>query len=869
MKITAKILIPVLLFCFTINLGAQNKTEKKDSVKKLSPYEKLFDKKRDVKSVKGVITLYNIEGKLYIELPVSLTGKSFLMGSVVESVSNPALSYSGQRASRPVQICFTKTDSLVQIRLIPAPVIAADNEKGIAEALKKSNIPSILHSAPIAAYNPDSTAVLFDATQFFISGSKYIAVLNASSFGGFIQKTSTFSKDLSSLKDVEAYEDNVSVLSNMTYTITTYFLGMESGGQDFLTVDLRTTLKLLPENNFRYRFADYRIGTGVTAFEKFGSKEQGSGYNYFATRWRVEPADKEAYRNGQLSDPKKQIVFYVDTLFTPSWREAIKRGLLKWNKVFAKAGFKNVIEVKNYPSAKEDPAFSASNNAYSCVKYALTPSRNITRQINTDPRNGEILSANILFYKDSPITLQRERLYETAAYEKGVRDYQLPEDLLCHSIELAMTREMGLCLGLVPNLAATSWIPTDSLRSATFTGREGITSSVTDQIRYNYVAQPGDPEKGVKICADEPGVYDYYAIEWLYRIFPGFDSPVSERNLLRGVITEKIKDKRFYYGKEQSGAAYLDPRAVIEDLGDDRIRSAEYGINTLKYISENGAKWINKDEAAEEYKELFPDFIFLKLFDYYRSIIVNIGGIEINERYEGDPSPAYSPVNRDLQKQSLMFILEQNDNLKWLDNKDMLLMSGMNGSFSDFYANNLTNLVFQRLPFVAFTSKKSADPYTAEEMLNDIQNFALKNALKGDEISEAQRSVLITLTRFLLSESGLPEVNKAKAAVKNSIDVDENSGYMTMMQRCNPSFRLEADEDSDRVANGPVASRMGFETITGFKYIVKDELSALYYKQLLSLRDSLKRAISKTKDEKSADLLGYLLLAAEKGVGGV
>ncbi len=877
MRLNIKISVTVLFLLFSATILCQKKvdnTPKPDSAKKLTAYEKIFEKKSNVKSVKGLITLHNISGKLYIELPLNLLKKSFLMSSVVDNSSNPSLSYQGQRASRPIEVSFSRTDSLVQINIIPAPVITSKEDSGIASAVAMSSMPKIIHSCPIAAINPDSTAILFDATSFFVSGSKYIGVLNSSGFGGFIQKVSNFSKDLSSLKDVESYSDNIAVISNMTYTFNTYFLGMESGGVEYLTVELRTTLKLLQDNNFRYRFADYRIGTANTEFERFSSSEQKSSFNYFANRWRLEPSNVADYSAGKLSEPVKPIVFYVDTLFTPVRREAVKRGILKWNKVFEKAGFKNVITVKDYPSKKENPLFSAADNSFSCVKYALTPSRNISRQINTDPRTGEILSANILFYTDSPVTLQRERIYQTASVEPEVRDYKLSENLLCHSIELAMTREAGLCLGLTPNLAASAWIPTDSLRSASFTSKEGITSSVTDFVRYNYVAQPGDREKGVKLFADEPGVYDYYAIDWLYRVLPQFNTPFDEKDYLSKLISSKAGDKRFYYGREQNGSANFDPRAVAEDLGDDKLKSTLYGINTLKFVSTNAANWVNKDEVDESYRELFADFIFLKLYDYFKAVMVNIGGMEINNNFEGDKNPSFKPLSKELQKRSLMFILEQSDNLKWLDNKELLKMSGMNGTFSEYYANNLAKLVFYRIPMVAFTASKSENPYSVDEVLSDIREFAMKNLLKGEEISDAQKSILVTLTQSLLSESNLPEVNSAKAKSKSAFTLEADAQAGSALDAGIAGFNASLDpfmaENAGFNASlDPfMAENAGFEPLIGVKYLVKDDLSALYYKHLLELRKELKKAKSKSRSEASSNFIGYLLLAVDKGIGG-
>lgn len=907
MKMIKKILVPALISCCVIvfsahstgTLSAKSKVEKRDSTIKMTPYQKLFNKKKSVKTSTGIITIHIVDGKLYFELPVKLVDKSFLMSSLVDNVSNMSLSYAGQRAARPQHICFTKTDSLVQIRLVPITKIVDSQDSGIQEAVNRSSLPSVLVSKPILAYNADSSAVVFDATSFFVSDSKYIGTLNASSFGGFIQKVSTFSKELSALKDVESYENNVAVISDMTYTFKTFFLGMESGGAEYATVELRTTLTLLPEERFRHRYGDYRIGTSVTEFEKFDSKIQGSELNYLANRWRLEPKDANIFQLGGQTEPKKQIVFYIDTLFVPEWREAIKRGLLKWNDAFEKIGFKDVILVYDFPSKSQDPKFSAGNIAYNCVRYAQTPSRNIARQINIDPRSGEILSASILFFRDSPVTLQRERIYQTAAVEPGVRGYDLPQDLMCSSIEMAMMREMGFCLGLTANMAGSSWMDVDSLRSATFTQREGITSSVMDQIRYNYIAQPGDIEKGVKLAADNLGVYDYYAIKWLYKPIFKAKTPAAEVAVLKEMISEKINDPRYFYGKEQNWSAYFDPRSVIEDLGNDKIKAAKYGINTLKYVAENAAKWVNKDEADESYRELFIDFIFLKLYDYYRSLMVNIGGIEINRKYEGDPMPSYKVLDRKIQKESLLYMLNQSEDLAWVDNKDLLLMSGMNPNFSNYLANNLVKLVFQRVAMVAFAQnvnagqnsvgQNSAEPYTLDEMFGDLTEFSLKNMSRGEDPTEAQIATLFNTAQFLLANANLPNVISAKEKNKTAfqfVEEDNFISYNSLRAKCYPNENIwepgNGTDSFDRAnigysdANGTLEStlgstsggyeRAGFEQLVSLKFLINPNLTDVYYKHLLDLRAKLKICRKKAKSQSSKERIGYLMLSIDKGL---
>lgn len=821
-----------------------------------SRYQKLFENKKSVVTAKGLITMHIIDGKLYLELPNSIMGKSLLMSTVVDNSSNLQMAYVGQRTSKPLHISFSKTDSLVQIRSNYPPQIIIGDDKGVQNAIKESSLPPIINSSPIVAWSADSSAVLFDATSFFVSGSKYIGNLNVSSMGGFMQMISTFSKDLSSIKSIKAFDNSVSIISDMTYTLKTYMLGMESKELNYLTAELKTTLSLLPQEPFESREADYRIGTDVTQFSLFDLNQQGSKEQYFANRWRVEPADKEAYYKGEITKAEHPIIFYVDTLFAPSWREAIKRGLTKWNRAFEAAGFKEVIEVREYPTRGQDSLFDASNIRYNTVQYAQIASRNIVHQVNTDPRTGEIISASILFFRDSPITLQRERLYQTAQVEPDVRSYKLPDHLMCDAIELAMTREMGFCLGLTANYAASSWMEVDSLRSPTFTQKEGITSSVMDQIRYNYVARPGDIARGVKLTADQLGSYDLYAINWLYRLYP---QGSNQKALLSKIIEERAGDRRFLYGKQQNWAAYFDPRSTAEDLGNDKIKATKYGVETLKYISRNSAQWINKDEVDDSYRELFVDFIFLKLHDYYRSLMVNIGGIESNPRYQGDPLPSTTPVSREVQKSTLKYMLEQLEDLTWLDEPELLMMSGMNKNLSTYYANNLMALPLQRIPMVAFTQQKSNNPYSVDEMLGDLLLFSLKNIKKGEAPNDAQRAALYQVTQLLLNNSALPVVERAK---------ENKSNAFTLVQPGYPNNTLEIFQRSAPellATEGEAYS--SFEVLKSVKYLVSQDLSPLYYKHLMVLKDELKSALKRVKEPQTKASIEYLIETIKRAEG--
>ncbi len=281
-------------------------------------------------------------------------------------------------------------------------------------------------------------------------------------------------------------------------------------------------------------------------------------------------------------------------------------------------------------------------------------------------------------------------------------------------------------------------------------------------------------------------------------------------------------------------------------MGDNLIRASQKGIEVLKYVSENGASWVNLDNVDDSYRELFPDFIFLKLYDHFKNLIVNIGGIEINSRYEGDPYPPYKPLPGPLQRATLKYILEELDNLSWIDNPHLIKMSGMNSKFSTFFAANLISLVFQRIGNVAFAQNQREigvekfDPYTLEEMLNELTNFAFKEIEKGREPTAAQKRVLDQMVSVLLNNSSLPAVEKAK--------------------KKNPAaFRWEEPWMVNEIAS--------FEPLTSIKYLVAEDNSPLYYKHILTIKERLERGIKKTKEERAQSPLLYLLQVIERSIG--
>lgn len=370
-------------------------------------------------------------------------------------------------------------------------------------------------------------------------------------------------------------------------------------------------------------------------------------------RWNVQPKDMEAYKRGELVEPVKPIVFYIDNTFPAEWKKAIHAGVLEWNAAFEKIGFKNVMQAKDFPM--DDPEFDPDNLKYSCIRYAPIDVANGMGPSWTDPRTGEIINASVYIYHDVIKLVNDMRFVQTAQVNERVRTKKLPQDILDESLNYVIAHEVGHCLGLMHNMGASSSYPVDSLRSASFTQKYGTTPSIMDYARNNYIAQPGD--KGLRLTPPNIGVYDFYAIKIGYQPIPEAKTAEEENAIVRGWIAEKAGDPMFRYGKQQLQAVY-DPSALMEDLGDDAVKAGEYGIKNLKYILEHVNEWMDKEDPNFDYRINIYGEIVNQCFGYLYNALMNIGGFYLNEHEVNDPRPSFAVVPKEKQKQSLRFLIK-------------------------------------------------------------------------------------------------------------------------------------------------------------------------------------------------------------------
>ena len=657
-----------MLLCCTTPAAAFSNVRKKESKKeraaekkKPGKYEKLFEKGVE-KSVKGdFAALHKVNGKLYLELPLELLGREMLLSSTTEQTSDSRFCVVGYKARAPLHVRFVARDTLLIVRRINARLERNGDESPQAGALARQNFADPdWEGFRILAYSPDSTALVFDATKL-LSDCSDPALIPVQPRVGAYEIAFSPDKKLGSIVRMGVYEKSLSVSTRFAGKCNIKENSVHMYNKYPLTVISQRTLLLLPEEKMKPRISDQRLGVFLTPKQRLPDGTPTETYT-LANRWKLVPSDKEAYARGEAVAPEKPVVFYLDSLFPSAWRTAIRRGVLRWNRAFEKIGFADAVQVRDFP--RDDPAFDPDNLEYSCIRYVPSEVENAMGPSWVDPSTGEIINASILIYNDVIRLAAAWRFLQTAQVDERVRTADIPGELLMETLSYVAAHEAGHCLGLMHNMAASAAFPTDSLRSAAFTQQYGITPSIMDYARFNYVAQPGD--RGVRLTPSDLGVYDYYAIEWLYRWYPGDRSVKEEAAEGEKLIDAREGDPMYRYIPQQVLSRY-DPSAVEEDLGDAPVRAGTYGVRNLKLIAADMDAWIGAGDP--DYK--MRKDLYRKMVDQYHRYIYNalhnVGGIRLdNSRRAVEEGTCFVSTPASVQEASLRWALQELSDCDWL-----------------------------------------------------------------------------------------------------------------------------------------------------------------------------------------------------------
>lgn len=731
---------------------AETPVARKRSVK----YDRLFRGKK-VETKKGLVTIHKIGAKLYFEFPMNLLNREFLIGTTVSEISNNGNALVGQKTNTPLHVKFNIIDSTLYMQEVTNGTrlnVYAD-EVGMQQAVAKSTITPIMQSFKIAAYNQDTTAVVFEVTDMFMGDNKRMDPFDpygkTAGYGRFT-RNATLNKALTYLDSFKAFEDNISIRTVMTYKEVLTRKNSAYRHEEQVTMKVNRSMILLPEKEdmMRWRLADPRVGYFVSSFQHMGMDVDRATRTYFMHRWNLAPKDMEAFKRGELVEPVKPIVFYVDNTFPTSWKSAIHEGIRTWNKAFEKIGFKNAVQSKDFPA--DDPEFDPDNLKYSCVRYAPISVENAMGPSWIDPRTGEIMNASVFVYHDIVKLVNDMRFVQTAQLDERVRTGKLPEEVMHESLRYIIAHEVGHCLGLMHNMASSAAFPVDSLRSAAFTQKYGTTPSIMDYARYNYIAQPGD--KGVKLTPPDLGVYDYYAIEVGYKPVPEAKTAEEELKVVQSWIAAKSGDPMYRYGKQQVYDEY-DPSALTEDLGDDAVKAGTYGIKNLQYILKHINEWLDGEDKDYDYRIGLYRSIVDQYFGYIKNAFLNIGGYRLNESFVGDGRVAFSVVPKELQKRSAIFVMDQLRTLDWIDapevTKNLTVGNPRSEVLVKKFAKELVNT--KRVSLGYYRDPKS---YSPREYLDDIYAHVWASTLKGRNLTKAERILQYEVVCAILKRIQIP-----------------------------------------------------------------------------------------------------------------
>lgn len=757
-----------LLFCLMGQAHAQNlasllknatenkKDSKEEKQESKKGYSELITSK--ARTSKGVITLHRIDSKLYFEIPFDLMGKDMLFSGRVSQTSNNKDIIAGQMPQDPLQVSWSADEEKVYLHKVVSDGICDENES-IYIGFQRNNIRPIMKAFPIKAVNPDSTGVVIDVTAYFCSDeapmSPFAPASILDAFLGNQKMSGSLKSDMSSIIDCKAFPRNINITSRLSFAVS----------KEPFTAVVTASMILLPEEIMQPRFSDYRIGYFQERKVKYTEhKDQAESLSYI-NRWKLapRPEDVEKHRRGEVVEPAKPIVYYIDNAFPEKWRPYLKKGIEDWQYAFEQIGFKNAIIAKDYPA--DDPDFSPADIRNSCLIYAPTQIENAMGPSWVDPRSGEILQGSVYFYHNVIKLVHNWKFIQTATVDPKARQETFDTETMGALLRYIVAHEIGHTLGLMHNMRASYAYPVDSLRSPSFTNQYGTTPSIMDYARYNYVAQPGD---GVtQLLPPRLGVYDIFAIKWGYAPIYEANSPEEEKPILNQWLKEKSDDPMYRYG-EQEFFDLNDPASQSEALGDDAVKASEYGFQNLRLLMKNLVAWTAKEGENYQYTKNMYREVFRQINRYIGHCEAYLGGNFKNYPVAGDRhTTAFDAVPKAKQQEALRFIMRQIRELpEWMLDKDILrLFDPANDLIGDYQALTLRGLINgSTLGKIGFTAKWSTDPYTPEEYLDDLYQEVWGKTERGESLSRTDKVLEYVYVHYLFDALDLlkPVAEKPK-----------------------------------------------------------------------------------------------------------
>ncbi|HVT85673.1 MAG TPA: zinc-dependent metalloprotease [Chitinophagaceae bacterium] len=632
----------------------------------------------------GFFKVHKVEDKYYFEIPDSLLGRDILTVNRLAQTQE-GMGYGGDQIGQNV-IRFEKgPNHKIFLRDISYAVYAKDSTSPMFNSVRNSNLQPIAAAFDIKAYSKDSTGSVIDMTDY-IGGDNDI--LFYSSGAKTALRIGALQADKSYIVSVKSYPINIEITAVKTYGRLPAQANGGFGGGGFgggraaatgnLTVELNSSMVLLPKVPMQARYYDDRVGYFTVGYTDFDANPQGVKSIELAKRWRLEPKpeDMEKYKRGELVEPQKPIVIYIDPATPKKWVPYLIQGINDWQAAFEQAGFKNAIIGKVAPTKEEDSTWSLEDARNSAIVYKPSETQNASGPSIADPRSGEILETHINWYHNVMELIRNWYMIQAAPSDPRARQMVFPDELMGQLIRFVSSHEVGHTMGLRHNWGSSSSVPVDSLRNKKWVEANGHTPSIMDYARFNYVAQPEDniSEKGL---FPRIGDYDKWAIEWGYKLYPQFKSPDEEKGYLNQIVIEKLKNPRLWWGDGESNQD--DPRSQTEDLGDDAMKASAYGIKNLQRIVPQLMTWTK--EPNDDYSNLEEIYgqVTAQYSRYMGHVVRNVGGIYRTPKVVEQSGPVYEFTPKTKQANAVAFLNQQLFTTPtWLINNDIFARTGGN-----------------------------------------------------------------------------------------------------------------------------------------------------------------------------------------------
>ncbi len=700
----------------------------------------------------GLFDVHQVDERLLFEIPDSLLGREMIIMSRFHRVQEGQTNVGANMAPNLV-VRWEERGERVYLRAVTHST-AADPEDNVSIAVENQSFAPILASFEVQTRG--NGTVVIDVTDLYMGDTPAFSLPNSQRQRMGVRR---YDRDRSWLEWSRSFPINVEVRVVRSYDASQAPSAARAGALSF---EVNHSMILLPEVPMTPRLYDERVGFISVQRTNYSRDFDGVRPERYARRYRLEPADTAAFRRGELVEPVKPWVWYIDPATPEEWIPYIEAGILEWNEGFEEAGFRDVMRVVRAPTEEEDPDFSLLDARHSVLRFVASPTRSANSGGDVvDPRSGEVIRAHTNLYQGVAERMRWQLLSQvaTAADDVRYRDDDLPEDLMGEAIRYVISHETAHSVGLPHNQRANFVFPVDSIRNPDFVRRMGHSASSVGRTRFNYAAQPGDhvpPERRM-------GVWDAWAIQWGYRPILDAETPEDEFDTLNQWIVERSDKPWFRFASALFGMdVEWDPYRMTEGISDDPVEAAELGMSNLRTMMDNLMEWVL--DEGEDYYELETHYLqALTQWNRYAEHAASaVGGSWTHHKRYGEEGWVYTPIEADYQRKAMQFLDEHVlATPTWALNPEVLRRIEHAGAVERIRAYQ--ELAVQRFLNHARIARHiehetflGDETYTPTQMLDDVREIVWREVRSGgaaDTYRRNQQRAYLEQAAYLLHEA--------------------------------------------------------------------------------------------------------------------